>query len=191
MLQLSVAVSGQVYYSHAATDVPQFVDLLQAITADTSVIAVTDATGWMSEDFGVQSYFSFFEPEPLLVNQPASGTATFEIPFVFGEAFDLELQLFSIASVGVYEVPGGMFSMLADFHNTAVISGISVFDNLENPITAATVFGNGGLDYSQTFTAPAAPGLPPLTAVPEPSTVILLSLGGVGLLHRRAIPRKP
>ncbi len=119
-----------------------------------------------------------FEDEALL-----GGTLTLDAPIVFGDTYDLLVEMwcwtqfagepYSVGGDG-YALPLGMHTVIADYHNTATWDGVSLFDDEGNPVEgSATV---GGEDYTNAFTAPPAPELPPLTPVPEPATLALLAM---------------
>jgi hypothetical protein len=91
-------------------------------------------------------------------HDPLSGI--FSIPFLFNAPNDITTSLQTVA-----ESTGW-----ADFYDTATISDLQVFDSSGNPVNDYTFTAASGHDYG--FSS---------SAVPEPSTLLLLGSGLAGL----------
>ncbi len=118
-----------------------------------------------------------YDSRPFADEQPVSELVTYEAPIVFGETYNLKVEMWVWALVNAnghvniagdgYALPLGMHTIIADFHNTATWDGVEVLDGEGAPIVAS-VMGADALDYSQAFVAPPAPELPPLAPVAFP-----------------------
>jgi hypothetical protein len=93
------------------------------------------------------------------------------LPFSFGSSFALSVGFAAATDAG----PFGTSSAVADFIDTAILSGIQVFDGEGNAVTGWTIASASGVSYG-----PNGVGGPP-AGVPMPSTLVLLALGLTGL----------
>lgn len=146
-----------------------------------------------SDSFTLEREFYWdYDSKPFADSGPMGGTVSLQVPIVFGDSYSLKIEMWGwsqiagYGSIGVggdgYSLPLGMHTVIADYHNTATWDGVTLFDEFGTEVAgSATVDGQ---DYTNAFTAPTAPDLPPPAPVPEPGTLVLLAVGFGGLIAR-------
>ena len=157
-----------------------------------SSVRIRVGTESVLERFELEREFYWdYDSTPFADGGPMGGAVTLDVPIIFGKSYDLKVEMWSwtqIAGHGStvggdgFSLPLGMHTVIADYHNTATWDGVSLFDDEGNPVEGlATVAGE---DYTNPFTAPPAPELPPLTPVPEPASLALMTMAIAGLATR-------
>ena len=109
-----------------------------------------------------------------------SGVATAEVPFLFGEQFDLEVSQFT--GIGG-NLANGAFTGFLDAAHSSYWGGVSDVVDADGNTVAFSITSASGTDYRQSF-------IPSTTApVPEPETSALM-MAGFGVLGAVARGRK-
>lgn len=153
------------------------------VSSETSV-RITVGTASTLERFTLDREFYWdYNTKPFADSGPMGGTVTLDAPIVFGESYDLKIEVWTwvqIAGYGSVNIGGDGFSLpqtmhtvIADYHNTATWAGVTLFDGEGAAVTGGATLD--GEDYSGAFVAPPAPALPPIATVPEPATVAMLA----------------
>jgi len=77
-----------------------------------------------------------------------------------------------VAGTGVVDGPSQDFTATSNFLNTVTVQSLDTFDANGDPVTGASIIGEGGTEY---------PGSP----VPEPGALLLPAAAGLALRRTR------
>ncbi len=115
-----------------------------------------------------------FDSDPV---SSVTGSFSFDIPFVFGTSFQMFADL--TAFTQAVAAPGGTATAFSDFGSTGLWGGISSVHLADGTVLSGySLSSTSGFDWSRPFSSEP---LPPVAAIPEPGTVLLLSAGLMGL----------
>lgn len=121
---------------------------------------------------------------PLNATVAVNDTVTVSVPVVFGSPTTLDWRFTALISACAYlggppSCNGEPGSNAVDFFNTAHLLPLVVLDSNGDQVSGASVLSDSGSSYE------IAPAEVPAT-VPEPSSLLLLSILGAGLVAARA-----
>jgi len=132
-------------------------------------------------DNGTQLTFAAqSDQESILSNGLFDDILELELDFIFGQSFDIQLQLSSLTGVG-YQTQTSFLGVPADFYqssdffNTANFASLIVSDSSNVLVDYSLVSSNNLADFSRTA----------VTSVNEPASILILSLGLIMLLTKQ------
>jgi PEP-CTERM motif len=106
--------------------------------------------------------------------------AQFDFGIVYGEPNTVELRMISLSRVQLDPTSPANFVGVTDFADTITLSSVDLLDVDGRPVPNASLLAASGTRYPLTGSS---------ISVPEPSSVLLLTIGLIGLYFGRVHPR--